>query len=102
MTRIFLDIPEVSGKLLKEIVPRLSRIAILGIQGPVSSARAQTDAGWQRLANNWQQQLFAMATGTLRSPFPKQNLKHYPQHDLAGRYRRPTCDALACNSREKE
>jgi hypothetical protein len=33
---------------------------------PVSSVRAQTDPGWQfyqRLANNWQQQLFGMASG---------------------------------------
>jgi putative tryptophan/tyrosine transport system substrate-binding protein len=36
MTGMFLDIPELSGKqvgLLKEIVPQLSRIAILGIPG---------------------------------------------------------------------
>ena len=36
LTGMFLDIPELSGKqvgLLKEIVPRLSRIAILGIPG---------------------------------------------------------------------
>ena len=36
LTGIFLDIPELSGKqvgLLKEIVPRLSRIAIFGIPG---------------------------------------------------------------------
>ena len=36
MLREFLDIPELSGKhvgLLKEIVPRLSRIAIFGIPG---------------------------------------------------------------------
>jgi putative ABC transport system substrate-binding protein len=36
MTGMFLDIPELSGKqmgLLKEIVPRLSRIAIFGIPG---------------------------------------------------------------------
>jgi putative ABC transport system substrate-binding protein len=36
ITGIFLDIPELSGKqlvLLKEIVPRLSRIAIFGIPG---------------------------------------------------------------------
>jgi len=35
---------------------------------PVSSVVAQTDAGWQfhqRLANNWQQQLFGMAAGML-------------------------------------
>jgi len=36
MTGMFLDIPELSGKqlgLLKEIVPRLSHIAIFGIPG---------------------------------------------------------------------
>ena len=36
VTGMFLDIPELSGKqvgLLKEIVPRLSRIAILGVPG---------------------------------------------------------------------
>jgi putative ABC transport system substrate-binding protein len=36
MTGMFLDLPELSGKqvgLLKEIVPRLSRIAIFGIPG---------------------------------------------------------------------
>jgi putative ABC transport system substrate-binding protein len=36
MTGVFLDLPELSGKqvgLLKEIVPRLSRIAIFGIPG---------------------------------------------------------------------
>jgi putative ABC transport system substrate-binding protein len=36
ITGMFLDIPELSGKqleLLKEIVPRLSRIAIFGIPG---------------------------------------------------------------------
>jgi putative ABC transport system substrate-binding protein len=36
MTGIFLDLPELSGKqvgLLKEIVPRLSRIAIFGVPG---------------------------------------------------------------------
>ena len=36
ITGIFLDIPELSGKqlmLLKEIVPRLSRIAIFGVPG---------------------------------------------------------------------
>jgi hypothetical protein len=42
MTDMFLDIPELSGKqveLLKEIVPRLSRIAIFGIpsHGPSRS-----------------------------------------------------------------
>ena len=36
MTGMFLDLPELSGKqigLLKEVVPRLSRIAIIGIPG---------------------------------------------------------------------
>ena len=50
MTGIFLDLPELSGKqlgLLKEIVPGLSRIAIIGIPG-LNSAQfeaAQTVAG---------------------------------------------------------
>jgi len=41
VTGIFLDIPELSGKqigLLKEIVPQLSRIAILGVSRPQHAA----------------------------------------------------------------
>jgi hypothetical protein len=44
---MFLDIPELSGKqlgLLKEIVPRLSRIAIIGVPGLNSSQFAATEA----------------------------------------------------------
>jgi putative ABC transport system substrate-binding protein len=41
ITGVFLDIPELSGKqleLLKEIVPRLSRVAIFGIYGSQRAA----------------------------------------------------------------
>ena len=44
---MFLDIPELSGKqlgLLKEIVPRLSRIAIIGVPGLNASQFAATEA----------------------------------------------------------
>ena len=49
MTGMFLDIPELIGKqrgLLKEVVPRLSRIAIFGITGlhALQFAAAQTAA----------------------------------------------------------
>ena len=46
MTGIFLDLPELCGKqvgLLKEIVPRLSRIAVFGIQG-LNAAQFATTA----------------------------------------------------------
>jgi putative ABC transport system substrate-binding protein len=46
ITGIFLDAPELSGKqmgLLKEIVPRLSRIAIFGIPG-LNALRRRSDA----------------------------------------------------------
>src|SRR5262249_20205375 len=46
MTGMFLDIPELSGKqvgLLKEIVPRLSRIAIFGVPGLNAAQFAATE-----------------------------------------------------------
>jgi ABC-type uncharacterized transport system substrate-binding protein len=46
ITGMFLDIPELSGKqlgLLKEIVPRLSRIAIIGVPGLNASQFAATE-----------------------------------------------------------
>jgi putative ABC transport system substrate-binding protein len=46
MTGVFLDLPELSGKqvgLLKEIVPRLSRIAIFGIPGLNTAQFAATE-----------------------------------------------------------
>ena len=45
MTGMFLDIPELSGRqvgLLKEIVPRLSRLAIFGIPGVNATQFAAT------------------------------------------------------------
>ena len=53
MTGMFLDIPELSGKqvgLLKEIVPRLSRIAIFGIPGLNAPQFAATEAAVRALA----------------------------------------------------
>ena len=53
MTGIFLDLPELSGKqvgLLKEIVPRLSRIAILGIPGLNAAQFAATEKVVRALA----------------------------------------------------
>jgi putative ABC transport system substrate-binding protein len=52
MTGMFLDIPELSGKqvgLLKEIVPRLSRIAIFGIPGLNAAQFAATKTATQAL-----------------------------------------------------
>ena len=52
ITGIFLDIPELSGKqmgLLKEIVPRLSRIAIFGIPGLNALQFAATETAAQAL-----------------------------------------------------
>ena len=48
LTGVFLDLPELSGKqvgLLKEIVPRLSRIAIFGIHGLNAAQFAATETG---------------------------------------------------------
>ena len=53
MTGMFLDIPELSGKqvgLLKEIVPRLSRIAIFGIPGLNAAQFAATETAVRALA----------------------------------------------------
>jgi putative tryptophan/tyrosine transport system substrate-binding protein len=53
MTGVFLDIPELSGKqvgLLKEIVPRLSRIAIFGIPGVNATQFAATETAARALA----------------------------------------------------
>ena len=53
MTGFFLDIPEMSGKqvgLLKEIVPRLSRIAIFGIPGLNAAQFAATETVVRALA----------------------------------------------------
>jgi putative tryptophan/tyrosine transport system substrate-binding protein len=53
MTGMFLDIPELSGKqvgLLKEIVPRLSRIAIFGIPGLNAAQFAATETAARALA----------------------------------------------------
>jgi putative tryptophan/tyrosine transport system substrate-binding protein len=53
ITGMFLDIPELSGKqvgLLKEIVPRLSRIAIFGIPGLNAAQFAATEAAVRALA----------------------------------------------------
>jgi putative ABC transport system substrate-binding protein len=53
MTGIFLDLPELSGKqvgLLKEIVPRLSRIAIFGIPGLNVAQFAATETAVRTLA----------------------------------------------------
>jgi putative tryptophan/tyrosine transport system substrate-binding protein len=53
MTGMFLDIPELSGKqvgLLKEIVPRLSRIAIFGVPGLNAAQFAATEAAARALA----------------------------------------------------
>jgi putative tryptophan/tyrosine transport system substrate-binding protein len=53
MTGMFLDIPELSGKqlgLLKEIVPRLSRIAISGIPGLNAPQFAATETAARALA----------------------------------------------------
>jgi putative tryptophan/tyrosine transport system substrate-binding protein len=53
MTGTFLDIPELSGKqvgLLKEIVPRLSRIAIFGIPGLNAPQFAATETAVRALA----------------------------------------------------
>ena len=53
MTGIFLDLPELSGKqvgLLKEIVPRLSRIAIFGIPGLNAAQFAATETAVRALA----------------------------------------------------
>ena len=50
---MFLDLPELSGKqvgLLKEIVPRLSRIAIFGIPGLNAAQFAATDTVVRALA----------------------------------------------------
>ena len=47
MTGVFLDLPELSGKqmgLLKEIVPRLSRIAIFGVPGLNAAQFAAAEA----------------------------------------------------------
>jgi putative tryptophan/tyrosine transport system substrate-binding protein len=53
MTGMFLDIPELSGKqvgLLKEIVPRLSRIAIFGIPGLNTPQFSATETAVRALA----------------------------------------------------
>jgi putative tryptophan/tyrosine transport system substrate-binding protein len=53
ITGMFLDIPELSGKqvgLLKEIVPRLSRIAIFGIPGLNAAQFAATEAAVRAVA----------------------------------------------------
>ena len=53
MTGMFLDLPELSGKqvgLLKEIVPRLSRIAIFGIPGVNVAQFAATETAVRALA----------------------------------------------------
>ena len=53
MTGMFLDIPELSGKqvgLLKEIVPRLSRIAIFGIPDLNAAQFAATETAARALA----------------------------------------------------
>jgi putative ABC transport system substrate-binding protein len=53
LTGIFLDIPEMSGKqvgLLKEIVPRLSRIAIFGIPGLNTPQFAATETAARAFA----------------------------------------------------
>jgi len=53
MTGMFLDLPELSGKqvgLLKEIVPRLSRIAILGIPDLNTAQFAATETAVRALA----------------------------------------------------
>jgi putative ABC transport system substrate-binding protein len=53
MTGMFLDIPELSGKqvgLLKEIVPRLSRIAIFGVPGLNAPQFAATETAARALA----------------------------------------------------
>jgi putative ABC transport system substrate-binding protein len=53
MTGIFLDLPELSGKqvgLLKEIVPRLSRIAIFGITDLNTAQFAATETAVRALA----------------------------------------------------
>jgi putative tryptophan/tyrosine transport system substrate-binding protein len=53
MTGIFLDLPELSGKqvgLLKEIVPRLSRIAIFGIPDLNAAQFAATETAARALA----------------------------------------------------
>jgi hypothetical protein len=50
---MFLDLPELSGKqvgLLKEIVPRLSRIAIFGIPGLNAAQFAATETAVRALA----------------------------------------------------
>jgi putative tryptophan/tyrosine transport system substrate-binding protein len=53
ITGMFLDIPELSGKqvaLLKEVVPRLSRIAIFGIPGLNTPQFAATETAVRALA----------------------------------------------------
>jgi putative ABC transport system substrate-binding protein len=53
LTGMFLDLPELSGKqvgLLKEIVPRLSRIAIFGIPGLNAAQLAAAEAVVRALA----------------------------------------------------
>jgi ABC transporter substrate binding protein len=53
MTGMFLDLPELSGKqigLLKEIVPRLSRIAIFGIPGLNAAQFVATETAVRALA----------------------------------------------------
>ena len=52
LTGMFLDIPELSGKqgLLKEIIPRLSRIAIFGISGLNTVQFAATETAVRALA----------------------------------------------------
>ena len=54
LTGMFLDLPELSGKqvgLLKEIVPRLSRIAIFGIPGLNAAQLAAAEAVVRALAH---------------------------------------------------
>jgi putative tryptophan/tyrosine transport system substrate-binding protein len=53
MTGMFLDLPELSGKqvgLLKEIVPRLSHIAIFGVPGLNTAQFAATETAVRALA----------------------------------------------------
>jgi putative tryptophan/tyrosine transport system substrate-binding protein len=53
LTGMFLDLPELSGKqvgLLKEIIPRLSRIAIFGIPGLNAAQFAATETAARALA----------------------------------------------------
>ena len=55
LTGMFLDLPELSGKqvgLLKEVVPRLSRIAVFGIPGLNAAQFAATEMAARALARS--------------------------------------------------